>query len=399
MAVVDQGPRWRSEPPESDRHAPRRHLGVYLTAAVLLTALGRLVIVWIYYDFDYVSTDVEDFLKALYDPRIPLEPELFNPYVWAFTVALLVTGLVAALNRRAARGAALLCGFVMSFTAVRELIGLATSDQFRDWYVGGNDLEFVIITSWVVVLLFSATVLVMMLRAGDRPAGGAGAGPAPGSQLYVVAGGLMVLLGLALAGWIVRMLTRDGADTGRYFKGLVDAGESPFPVSAGTTEYYEAVFVVALLVLGALALMRRPVVRGAAMAILGVYLYINVRRMIGMTISDYDRNGPPTDPELIPFPTWDMYTEDLEGWLILATYVGGSLIAVAVIAMMLRAPEAKAGADAPPGPVGGYVPPQPAASPVPERQRYAAPPAAVQMPPPPSSPPPGPGPSGRGPGG
>jgi hypothetical protein len=393
MAVVDQGSKWQSEPPTSDRHAPRRHLGAYLTAAVLLTALGRTVIAWIYYDFDYVSTEVEDFLKALYDPRVMLEPELFSPYVWAFTVALLVTGLVAALNRLAGRGAALLCGFVMFATAARELIGMATSDRFRQWYIGGNDLEAAIISSWVIALLFSATVVVMMLRAGERPAAGTAGvpgAPAPGSQLYVIAGGLMLVLGLALVGWIVRMLTRDDRiDAGSYFKGLVDAGESYYPVLAGSAEFWEAVFAVSLLVVGALALMRRPVARGAAITVLGVYLYINVRRMIGMTITDYPDVAP--DERTIPVLGWDGYTEDLEGWLLLATYVGGSLIAVAVIAMMLRAPEAESGA-------GGYVPPQPGGY-APPRQDAPPPPIAVQMPPPPANPPPPPsmGPSGPGP--
>ncbi|MFW6694591.1 hypothetical protein [Streptomyces sp. MAR4 CNX-425] len=390
MAVVDQGPAGQPapEPPASDRHAPRRHLGAYLTAAVLLTALGRMVIVWIYYDFDYVSSDVEDFFKALYDPRVLLDPELFSPYIWAFTVALLVTGLVAALNRRAARGAALLCGFVMFATAGRELIGLASSDQFRQWYIGGNDLEFAIIASWVMVLLFSATVVVLMLRAGDRPAGGPAALPPQGSQLYALAGGLMLLLGLALVGWIVRMLTRDvGPDAGSYFKGLVDAGESPFPILAGSTEYWEAVFAVSILVVGVLALMRLPVARGAAITVLGVYLYINVRRMIGMTITDYPNEAP--DERTAPVLGWDGYTETTEGMLVLATYVGGSLIAVAVIAMMLRAPEAQAGAYVPPAP-GGPVPPKHAPPP--------APIAVAQMPPPPASPPPAPGPGPSGPG-
>lgn len=388
MAVVDQGSKWQSEPQASDRHAPRRHLGAYLTAAVLLMALGRTVIFWIYYDFDSVSTEFEDFLKALYDPRVMLEPELFSPYVWAFTVALLVTGLVAALNRRAGRGAALMCGFAMFATAARELIGLAASDRFRQWYIGGNDLEFAIISSWVIALLFSATVVVMMLRAGERPAAGTAGVPAPGSQLYVISGGLMLVLGLALVGWIVRMLTRENSiDAGTYFKGLVNAGESYYPALAGSTEFWEAVFAVSLMVVGALALMRRPVVRGAAITVLGVYLYINVRRMIGMTITDYPDVAP--DERTIPVLGWDAYTEDLEGWLALATYVGGSLISIAVIAMMLRAPEAEAGEYVPPSP-GGYVPP-----------RHDAPPSpiAVQMPPPPANPPPptSMGPSGPGP--
>ncbi|MEO3767777.1 hypothetical protein [Streptomyces sp. B8F3] len=401
MAVLEEGTKPQSGQ-ASDRHAPRRHLGAYLTAAVLLTALGRMVIVWIYYDFDYVHTEAEDFLKALYDPRVILEPELFSPYVWAFTVALLATGLVAALNRRAGRGAALLCGFVMFATAARELIGLATSDQFRQWYIGGNDLEVAIITSWAMVLLFSATVVVLMLRAGDRPAAGAAGMPARGSQLYVIAGGLMVVLGLALVGWIVRMLTREGVDKGAYFKGLVDAGENPYPALAGSGEFWSAVFPVALLVLGVLALMRRPVVRGASITLLGVLLYLYVRQMIGMTISDYPNDV--ADGNRIPFPGWDVYTEDTEGWLNLATYVGGALIAVAVIAMMLRAPEPAAGASVPPV-AGGNVPPQPMAQPAPQAQPTAQPhydaspqppydatPQAptIAAPPPPAAPPPAP---------
>ncbi|AKH82863.1 hypothetical protein AA958_12145 [Streptomyces sp. CNQ-509] len=392
MAVLEEGTKPQSGQ-ASDRHAPRRHLGAYLTAAVLLTALGRLIIVWISYDFDYVNTGFGDFLKALYDPRVILEPELFGPYVWAFTVALMVTGLVAALNRRAGRGAALLCGFVMFATATRELIGLASSDRFRQWYIGGNDLEVAIIASWSMVLLFSVTVVVLMLRAADRPAAGRAGVSAQGSQLYVIAGGLMVVLGLALVGWIVRMLTREGVDKGSYFKGLVDAGENPYPVLAGSGDFWAAVFPVALLVLGVLALIRRPVVRGASITLLGVLLYLYVRQMIGMTITDYPDDV--ADGNRIPFPGWDEYTKDTEGWLNLATYVGGALIAVVVIAMMLRAPEAAAVADAPPA-GGGDEPPQPVGQPAPQappqpraRSPYDAMPQAptIAAPPPPAAPP------------
>lgn len=406
MAVLGQGTKGQPGAAASDKFAPRR-LGAYLAVAVLLTALGRTVVVWLYYDFDYVSSGADDFLKALYDPRIMLEPELFSPYVWAFTAALLVTGVVAAMNRRAGRGAALLCGFVMFATAARELVGLATSDQFRQWYIGGNDLEVAIISSWSVVLLFSAATVVLMLRAGERPAAHPAGTPAGGTQTYLVAGGLMVVLGLALVGWIVRMLTRDegGIGAGQYFKGLVDPGESFYPVLAGTTEFWEAVFAVSLLALGVLALMRRPVVRGAAITVLAVYLYINVRRMIGMTITDYPNEAP--SERQVPVLGWDAYTEDLEGWLVLATYVGGSLMAVAVIAMMLRAPETGAEAYAPPA-AGGHIPPQPVGQPdgqaadrtpsQPQRPSrpgtapqpgYDAPPQAPTMaaPPPPAAPP------------
>lgn len=163
-------------------------------------------------------------------------------------------------------------------------------------------------------------------------------------------------------------------------------------------------FPVALLVLGVLALMRRPVVRGASITLLGVLLYLYVRQMIGMTITDYPDDV--ADGNRIPFPGWDVYTEDTEGWLNLATYVGGALIAVVVIAMMLRAPEAAAGADAPPV-AGGYVPPQPVGQPapqappqprahppydaMPQAPTIAAPPppaAPPQAPPPPAGPPP-----------
>ncbi|MFF0724723.1 hypothetical protein [Streptomyces sp. NPDC004134] len=392
MAVLGEGTK-RQSGEASDRHAPRRHLGAYLTAAVLLTALGRMVVAWISYDFDQVDGRGDDFFKALYDPRVLLEPEFFNPYVWAFTVALMVTGLVAALNRRAGRGAALLCGFVMFATAARELIGLARSEEFRDWYFGISDLEAAIVGSWVVVLLFSATVVVLMLRAGDRPAAGAAGMPARGSQLYLMSGVLMLILGLALIGWIVRVLTTDGYDRGEYFRTLVDAGEAPFPVFAGSGEFWTAVIPVALLVLGVLALLRRPVVRGASIAVLGVFLYIYVRQMIGMTITEFPEES--LDETSLPFPDWDAYTEDTEGWLSLATYVGGSLIAIVVIVMMLRAPEAAAGADAPPV-AGGHVPAQPVGQPVPQdspqpqaQARYDAMPQAptIAAPPPPAAPP------------
>lgn len=384
MAVLDRAAK-RQPGAASDRYAPR-HWGAYLAVAALLTVLGRTVVVWLVYDFDYVSSGVDDFLKALYDPRILLEPELFSPYVWAFTVALLVTGVVAALNRRAGRGAALLCGFLMFATAARELIGLAASDRFRQWYIGGNDLEAAIIGSWAAVLVFSAGVVVLMLRAGERPAPRTAGMPVRGSQHYVIAGGLMLVLGLALVGWIVRMLTRNGGaiGVGDYFMVLVNPGESYAPELAGAAQYWEAVFAVSLLVLGVLALLRRPVVRGAAITLLAVHLYLDVRRMIGMTITDYPE-GMPAEGR-IPVLGWDGYTKDLEGWLVLLTYVGGALIAVVVIAMMLRAPEAAAGESAPSA-AGGHIPPQPAGRPAAPRPQHDAAPQAPAAPPPPAAPP------------
>ncbi|MBW1596944.1 hypothetical protein [Streptomyces sp. JJ38] len=367
---------------------PRRQLGAYLAAGLLLTMFGRLIVTWIAFGFGFVDTSVGEFLQAvLFDRSIVVEQELLAEHQWALTVALLVVGLLALLGRRVARGGALLLAFLMAAIALRELVGLATDERFRDWYVGSNGLAGQIIGTWVMALLIAVGVLVLMLRAGDRPAPGApAAARGPGAARYTVVGVLLIVLCLAEVGWIIRTLA-DGVDAGDYFLGLVDASVDTYGNQiAGSWAFFGFAYAVALLVTGLLALLRRPVVRGAALTLAGTLLYFQLRFVVNTTFAE-----SLFDDAQWPHPTWSMQTDHLEGWLRILTMVGGAVLAAVVIALVLGAPERdRAGTEAvvPPGAMPRWpappAQPAPGTGPTPPSALLTAPP---NLPPPPAAPP------------
>ncbi|MEV6107763.1 hypothetical protein AB0M28_24135 [Streptomyces sp. NPDC051940] len=337
---------------------PRRGAGV--AAGVLLLFFGVAVVAWIVYDFvEFSDLSAGKFAQALVDPRIGVEPELFNEQVWALTVLMLVVGVLACAARAGARGAALLAGTMLLAVSARELVGLAVSDDFRDSYIGGNDLDVLIIGSWVVGLLVSVAVLALMLAAAPRtPVRPGGPGAA--------AGALLLFLGVVQLAWIVYYLASDRYpwNAKDYLRHLVDASHGVMPGTTGSGEIggtyysYQALFAVAMLLFGALALAGRRSAGGGAVALAAVVLYPDVRSMIGLTLGS-DHPGSSSDNW---YPSWSAAGADTPGKLSLATTVGEAVLCVVVIVLMaaagrraLAAPGAW-GAPLPPGPQGLYAP-------------------------------------------
>lgn len=352
------------ETQKTPRHGTARTLGAYLVAGTLLTIFGRLVWAWVVFGFEFGSATVSDFFQALYDPSVWLHQELLTFHQWSLAVALLVVGLLAFLHRKVARGGALLLAVFLLVVSVRELIGLAVSEEFRDRYIGNNNLEVHIIGTWVLALLISVTIIALLLRAGDRPPpGGSPAVSGPGARAYPVSGALMLVLGLASLGWIIRGMTPEYVEVGGYLRSLVDASASPLSVLsfqpfAGSPQLFLVLETLALLALGVLALLRRPVVRGAAMTLSAILLYTFLRQLYGLLFSEHLVPGSEEgrNSGKLYVTSWDTMMKTTEGKLSLLTTVGGLVIVVAVFLLLWRAPEAHPH-PTPPPPDAAFVPP------------------------------------------
>ncbi|WP_153457676.1 hypothetical protein, partial [Streptomyces smaragdinus] len=318
----------------------RPRAGATVTAGVLLLLFGLTVVSWMIYDFEFAEVGPGKFLQGLFDPRVYAGPELFGPQIWAMTVVLLTVGILAAAQRPGARGGALVAAWVMLAVSARELTGLAKSDGFRAMYMRGSDLEVVVVTTWVAAVLISVTVLIMlMLPDPDAPA------PVPGGP-QAVGGALLLFLGAVAVAWIVRLLASDtySLSTEDYFHHLADASFQNSVVIGGTPMVYDAVFALALLVLGALALTGRAAARGGAVTLAAVLLYLAVREMIGLSLG----GGASLDDAAMAgrYPGWSDVGQTTEGKLSLATTVGQAVLCVVVIIVMTAA--GRRGATSPP---------------------------------------------------
>ncbi|MFG3253369.1 hypothetical protein [Streptomyces sp. NPDC048172] len=336
---------------EAPRTGSPRHLMAYLVAGTLLSVVARILISWTGYGFTWGHEDAGDFLRALYDSNKQVAPGLLTAYQWSFAGALTVVGAVTLANRRAGRSGALLLATVLVLVAVRELVGLIVDDNdFRDRYFGGTGLALPVVASWILALLAGVAVLVVLLRAAERPAPGAGrAARGPGSGRYPVAGVLMIVLGLMSLSWFVHNLVQAESRRGELLRDVVDASALGYSSFAGDFQVFEVAYVVAALVLGVLALLRRPAVRGAAFTLMGIQLYLVARTVIGLTLADSSelRNGlVNSDGDTVM--TWDYLFDTTQGTLSGLTNIAFVVLAPVVCALLFRAPEAGgagAGAD------------------------------------------------------
>ena len=106
-------------------------------------------------------------------------------------------------------------------------------------------------------------------------------------RLSRVCGVLFLVLGAARLGWVLRGLAAPEADTGRYLRGVLDASE-PGPLRlAVTAEFTTVGSVLVLLVLGVLAVRGRRDVRGALLVFAAVELYLTVRTVVWLTVTDF----------------------------------------------------------------------------------------------------------------
>ncbi|NGN68793.1 hypothetical protein G5C51_33490, partial [Streptomyces sp. A7024] len=325
MTAVDTVP---GAAPSRTRLASRRYLAAYLTTGVLLTMIGRTLWAWVGYGMAYEESSPADLLQALVDPGVRLDPMMLGRNQWALGGALMLVGLLALMRRTAARGAAMLLAAIIAWAAARELVGLAAAPRFRDAYFAGTGLGGPIIGSWLFTLAAAVAVLIMMGRSGTADHRIL---PPDEERPYLVSGVLMLFLGLASLGWLLRGYVNPvrpgtglaGEDVLDYLHSLVNAGAPVLTEFAGSAVFYETAYGVGFLVLGLLALVRRPVARGGAITLAAIMLYQYLRQMAGMTFAGQEAPAAtPMDGDRIYVPDWGYYAGFWEGRIWLATVVG-----------------------------------------------------------------------------
>lgn len=323
-------------PPEPDGRAARRHLGAYVTSGILLTVFACVLAAWITDAVINAGIDVDAFLDNLIknDPNLLL-PE-FTPYEWAFAVALLVVGIAALTRRRTARGAALLLAFLLLGVGARQLSGL-TRTEYRDAMFASEHGTLIVLTH-VFAFLAAATVITLLLVAQEREVPRE---PMTGGRR--AAGILLILIGLVQGFWYARGLREYnelvGPDGGRgafsewWHEVLNINARGGYGVSAGSTFYHSAA-IAAFLVVGVLLLRNAPAARGAALALLGITAYIQLR---GLASIDYG---------MLPH----YYRDTVTGWSITSSFAVAAATLLA-ITLTRHTPRHHAPPQYPPSPL------------------------------------------------
>lgn len=294
--------------------APRHLWGRYVVTGVCLLILGLGWLVPLFYPSEVDRPPwVTRFLASLVNEDHQHHSELLSPYGWGVTALLLVFGALALARRRSARGGALLLGTLQ----VLLWTPLVLADLFER-----SDVD----DALVPLLLAPAAglgLLVVALMAGaddDRPA--------PLDRRPAVGAGLLLLgYGGAQAAWQVTIAWEIGV--GNHLRSVV---VEPYRFVDSVT-FYWLFTPVALLVLGVLALRRRPAVASAATALLLLELHSWLRFAVSLSVTDepLPEDGP--SPEW----TWADHITDPLGALRLATMALGVVTAVAVPPLLRRA--------------------------------------------------------------
>lgn len=103
----------------------------------------------------------------------------------------------------------------------------------------------------------------------------------------MICGVLFLLMGLARLGWVVADLTATEADALRYLHGAVDGSVLGTLDLSAPTEFATLGSVLVLLVLGVLAVRGRHEVRGALLVFAAMELYLTVRTVVWLTVTDF----------------------------------------------------------------------------------------------------------------
>ncbi|MFG2527176.1 hypothetical protein [Streptomyces sp. NPDC048516] len=276
--------------PDPGRAAPE-HGGAYRTTALFLALYSGVLLAWTAYGIAQGDGNVWDFLEGLFDPGASPTTQILGPYEWAFTVGFLVIAGLALARRRVARSAALLSGWVLLAVSLREGVGLFDA-AYRDLY--GNDP----LGGWVLAtrglgLVVALVVLCTMLPATERRRGGHPSTPAAdGPETWRrrpsrICGVLFLLMCLARLGWLVGDLATPEGDMGHYLHDAVDGSVLGTLDLAAPIPFTTVGSVLALLVLGVLALRGRREVRGALLVFAALELYITVRTVVLLTVTDF----------------------------------------------------------------------------------------------------------------
>ncbi|MFI6768257.1 hypothetical protein [Streptomyces sp. NPDC050355] len=263
------------------RAAPE-HRGAYLATGLCLALYAGTLLAWIAYGIAQGDGTVFDFLEGLFNPGASPMSQVLGPYEWSFTVVFAVTAALALAQRRVARSAALLSGTLLLAVSLREAVGLFDAgyraqyahDELGGWALATRGLGLVV----------ALVVLAVLLPAVEGRPTDLGASWRRSSR---ICGVLLLLMGLARLGWTVRALTSSGTDVVHYLRGAVDGSVLGTLDLAASTEFTTIASVITLLVLGVLALRGRHDVRGALLLFAAVELYLTVRTVVWLTVTDF----------------------------------------------------------------------------------------------------------------
>lgn len=298
--------------------------GAYVLSGVLMLLYGLVPIGWVIYGLVVSHMDFGEFLEGLVNPLAHGHSNaVLTPYEWAFAVALVVVGIGLLARRRAARGGALLFGFMLLGLSVREAVGLFDA-EYRGAYGEYSEGSWILATR-IFGLVVALVVLAAMLKARDRdPALRRASSPA-----FVAAGVLILLAGLArVTSWIV---TYPG-DHLDYLRRVFDPSDaSPTSISSNVL-YYDFALMIALVVVGLIAVLRRRVARGAGLALMPVAGYTAVFVLV---------------PTMEIMPSWDLVWGNADAMLFLGALAFTVLAAVIAVPLLAVASDKRLGGGQP----------------------------------------------------
>ncbi|MER7154262.1 hypothetical protein [Streptomyces lydicus] len=272
------------------RAAPEHH-GAYRVTALCLGLYAGTLLAWTVYGIARGDGDLDDFLEGLFNPGAAPGAQVLGPYEWSFTVVFAVVAALALAQRRVARSAALLSAALLLAVSLREGVGLLSGpyraqyghDPLGGWALATRGLG-------LVVALVVPAVLLPAVEGRRRAPGAAAAWAGPDARRdrsARICGVLFLLMGLARLSWTVRDLTTGGTDVAHYLRGVVDGSLLGTPDLSASTEFTTVGSVLTLLVLGTLALRARRDVRGALLVFAAVELYLTVRTVVWLTVTDF----------------------------------------------------------------------------------------------------------------
>lgn len=275
------------------RAAPEHH-GAYHTAAFFLTLYASALTAWTVYGIVQGDGSLWDFVEGLFNPGASSASQLVGPYEWAFAAAFLATAGLAVAHRRPARSAALFSGFFLLAVSLREAVGLC--DAAYRYQYATDPLGGWALATRVLGLVVAVVVLTTMLPATEhrrrRRTDAAPPAPRPlprtrDRRLSRICGVLFLVMGLTRLAWTVRDLTTAGMDTARYLRGAVDGSVLGTLNLAASAEFTTLGSVLGFLLLGGLALRARRDLRGALLVFASVELYLTVRTVVWLTVTDF----------------------------------------------------------------------------------------------------------------
>ncbi|MEU8785499.1 hypothetical protein [Streptomyces sp. NPDC048637] len=290
MVMQDGGTVDARPGPDPGRAAPE-HSGAYLATGLCLTLYAGVLSAWTIFGITQGNGGTWDFVEGLFNPGAYPPTQILGPYEWAFTIAFLVIAGMTLAQRRVARSAALLSGFVLLALSLREGVGLLhaayrhqySNDPLGSWALATRGLGVVV----ALVVLFSMFPATEREQDGHPPVSGTTGPDDRWRRLSRICGVLFLIMALAELGWALRDLTANGVDAARYLRGVVDGSVLGALDLAASAEFTTVGSVLVLLVLGVLALRGRREIRGALLVFAALELYMTVRTVVWLTVSDF----------------------------------------------------------------------------------------------------------------